>query len=78
VRKITKSADALSQKVDEAFKEDILQSANKLVHFVETISKPYQDACQRKIDWLQGVQGELSGVERKLQTLKVEIQNLHG
>lgn len=78
VEKIIKSADALSQKVDEAIEKDILQSSNKLVHFVETMSKPYQDACQQKIDWLQGVQGELSGVERKLQTLKVEIQNIHG
>jgi hypothetical protein len=78
VEKIAKSADALSRKVDKAFEKDISQSANKLVQFVQTISKPYQDACQQKIDWLQGVQSELSGVERKLQTLKVEIQNLHG
>jgi hypothetical protein len=78
VEKIAKSADALSRKVDKAFEKDISQSANKLVQFVQTISKPYQDTCQQKIDWLQGVQSELSGVERKLQTLKVEIQNLHG
>ncbi|GJN14327.1 hypothetical protein PR202_gb01138 [Eleusine coracana subsp. coracana] len=79
VEKITKSADALSRKVDEAIEKDIsLCANNRLVHFVENISKPYQDACQQKVDWLQGVQGELSGVERKLQTLKVEIQNIHG
>ncbi|KAK3138879.1 hypothetical protein QOZ80_5AG0374620 [Eleusine coracana subsp. coracana] len=78
VEKITKSADALSRKVDEAIEKDISLCANRLVHFVETISKPYQDACQQKVDWLQGIQGELSSVERKLQTLKVEIQNIHG
>ncbi|XP_062231289.1 probable transmembrane GTPase FZO-like, chloroplastic [Phragmites australis] len=78
IEKVSKAADALSGKVDEAIQKDISQSANKLVNFVEVISKPYQDACQRKIDWLQGVQGELSVVERKLQSLKVEIQNLHG
>uniref|UniRef100_A0A0D3G777 G domain-containing protein n=1 Tax=Oryza barthii TaxID=65489 RepID=A0A0D3G777_9ORYZ len=77
VEKIGKAAEKLSSKVDEAIQQDISRSANQLVHFVETVSKPYQDACQQKIDWLQGVQGELSTVERKLQTLKVEIQNLH-
>ncbi|OEL25369.1 putative transmembrane GTPase FZO-like, chloroplastic [Dichanthelium oligosanthes] len=78
IEKVNKAADELSRKVDEAMQKDISQSANNLVRFVEVISKPYQEACQRKIDWLQGVQGELSAVERKLQTLKVEIQNLHG
>ncbi|KAK3135648.1 hypothetical protein QOZ80_5BG0421680 [Eleusine coracana subsp. coracana] len=57
VEKITKSADALSRKVDEAIEKDISLCANRLVHFVENISKPYQDACQQKVDWLQGVQG---------------------
>ncbi|KXG21917.2 hypothetical protein SORBI_3009G125400 [Sorghum bicolor] len=78
IQKVNKAADELSRKVDEAIQKDISQSANDLIRFVEVISKPYQEACQRKIDWLQGVQGELSAVERKLQTLKVEIQNLHG
>ncbi|KAG0517934.1 hypothetical protein BDA96_09G131800 [Sorghum bicolor] len=78
IQKVNKAADELSRKVDEAIQKDIAQSANDLIRFVEVISKPYQEACQRKIDWLQGVQGELSAVERKLQTLKVEIQNLHG
>ncbi|KAI5018519.1 hypothetical protein ZWY2020_043407 [Hordeum vulgare] len=78
VEKVSKAADELSRKVDEAIQKDISQSASKLVQFVDTASKPYQEACQRKIDWLQGVQGELSAVERKLQTLKVDIQNLHG
>jgi hypothetical protein len=78
IQKVNKAADELSRKVDEAIQKDISQSATNLIRFVEVISKPYQEACQRKIDWLQGVQGELSAVERKLQTLKVEIQNLHG
>lgn len=78
IEKVNKAADELSRKVDEAIQKDISQSATNLIRFVEVISKPYQEACQRKIDWLQGVQGELSTIERKLQTLKVEIQNLHG
>jgi hypothetical protein len=78
VEKVSKAADELSRKVDEAIQKDISQSASKLVQFVDVASKPYQDACQRKIDWLQGVQSELSDVERKLQSLKVDIQNLHG
>lgn len=78
LEKVSKAADDLSRKVDEAIQEDISQSASKLVQFVDVLSKPYQDACQRKIDWLQGVQGEMSAVERKLQTFKVDIQNLHG
>lgn len=78
IEKVNKAADELSRKVDEAIQKDISQSATNLIRFVEVISKPYQEACQRKIDWLQGVQGELSAVERKLQTLKVGIQNLHG
>nr|CAB3461600.1 unnamed protein product [Digitaria exilis] len=78
IEKVNKAADELSRKVDEAIQKDISLSANNLVRFVEVISKPYQEACQQKIDWLQGVQSELSAVEHKLQTLKVEIQNLHG
>jgi len=78
IEKVNKAADELSRKVDEAIQKDISQSANNLVRFVEVISKPYQEACQQKVDWLQGVQGELSSVERELQTLKVEIQNFHG
>jgi len=78
IEKVNKAADELSRKVDEAIQKDISQSANNLVRFVEVISKPYQEACQQRVDWLRGVQGELSSVERELQTLKVEIQNLHG
>ncbi|RLN30223.1 hypothetical protein C2845_PM05G24250 [Panicum miliaceum] len=78
IEKVNKAADELARKVDEAIQKDISQSANNLVRFVEVISKPYQEACQQKVDWLQGVQVELSSVERELQTLKVEIQNLHG
>ncbi|CAN6328401.1 unnamed protein product [Urochloa humidicola] len=77
IEKVNKAADELSRKVDEAIQKDISESADNLVRFVEDVSKPYQEACQQKVDWLQGVQGELSAVERKLQTLKVEIQNLH-
>ncbi|KAM0883039.1 hypothetical protein ACQ4PT_031897 [Festuca glaucescens] len=77
VEKVSKAADELSRKVDEAIQKDISLSASKLVQFVDVASKPYQDACKRKIDWLHGVQSELSAVERNLQSLKVEIQNLH-
>ncbi|KAL6842205.1 hypothetical protein ACP4OV_027968 [Aristida adscensionis] len=65
VEKISKAADKLSRKVDQAIQNDISQSASKLINFVEVISKPYQEACQQKIDWLQGVQGELSAVEQQ-------------
>ncbi|KAJ3688020.1 hypothetical protein LUZ61_017184 [Rhynchospora tenuis] len=75
--KIEKVANALSQEVEQAMKNDLIQSTEKLAQFVKFISKPYRDAARQKIERLELTQAELTSMGQKLQDLKVEIQNIH-
>lgn len=77
IEKVRKVADGLAREIEEAMQKDLMQSTERLRYFVEAVSKPYQNAAQRRIDRLVKMQDELTRVERKLQELKVEIQNLH-
>lgn len=77
IEKVQKAADGLAREIDEAMQKDLMQATERLRCFVEVISKPYQDAAQRRIDRLLKTQNELAKVVQKLQDLKVEIQNLH-
>ena len=74
---MTKVADGLAREIEEAMQKDLMQATERLSYFVEAISKPYQDAAQHRIDRLLIIQDKLAKVERDLQDLKVEIQNLH-
>lgn len=76
-KKIEKVADALAQEVEQAMKKDLIQSTEKLAHFVQSISKPYREAAQQKIDRLESIQAELANTGQRIQNLKVDIQNLH-
>jgi ABC-type transporter Mla subunit MlaD len=75
--KIEKVANALTQEVEQAMKKDLAQSTEKLGQFVKSISKPYRDAAQQRIEQLQLIQAELANTGKKIQNLKVDIQNLH-
>ncbi|KAK9282279.1 hypothetical protein L1049_005193 [Liquidambar formosana] len=77
VDKVKRTADALAREVDEAMQKDLSETLSNLENFVEIIANPYQEAAQRRLDALLQIQDELSIVEKKLQTLQIEIQNLH-
>ncbi|ONK67439.1 uncharacterized protein A4U43_C05F50 [Asparagus officinalis] len=77
IEKVRKVADGLALEIEEAMEKDLKLASEKLDCFVEAFSKPYQDAAQLKIDRLVKIQDNLAKMERKVQDLKVEIQNLH-
>lgn len=77
IEKVRRVADGLAHEIEDAMQKDLLHSTEKLTHFVEVISKPYQDAVEQRMDQLLTIQGELANIEQKLQALKTDIQNLH-
>ena len=76
VDKVNKIADGLAREVEEAMQNDLMETVGNLENFVKTIGKPYQDAAQERLDKLLDLQ-ELSNVDKKLKTLRIEIQNVH-
>ncbi|KAG6774473.1 hypothetical protein POTOM_021826 [Populus tomentosa] len=77
VDKVNKIADGLAREVEEAMQNDLMETVGNLENFVKTIGKPYQDAAQERLDKLLDLQEELSNVDKKLRTLRIEIQNVH-
>lgn len=77
VDKVNRIADGFAREVEEAMRKDLAETVENLENFVKTIGKPYQDAAQKRLDKLFDVQDELSNVEKKLKTLRVDVQNLH-
>ncbi|KAF9606424.1 hypothetical protein IFM89_025113 [Coptis chinensis] len=77
VEKVKKTADALARELEEAMQKDLMESVTNLEKFVELLSKPYKDAAQQTVDRLSEVQEDLVGVEKNLQRLQFQIQNLH-
>ncbi|URE04646.1 Dynamin family [Musa troglodytarum] len=77
VEKVRRVADKLAHEIEKAMQKDLQHSIEKLNHFVEATGKPYAEAAQDRIDWLAKTQDELAKVEQNLQTMKIEIQNLH-
>ncbi|OVA06676.1 Thiamine phosphate synthase [Macleaya cordata] len=75
--KVRRTADAVARELQEAMQKDLLQNIEDLENFVKFISKPYQDAAQQRVDRSLKTQEELTTVQKKLQTLQNEIQNLH-
>ncbi|XP_010255948.1 PREDICTED: probable transmembrane GTPase FZO-like, chloroplastic isoform X2 [Nelumbo nucifera] len=75
--KVKRAADILAREVKEAMQRDLLKTIEDLENFVKLISKPYQDAAQSRLDKILEIQEELLNVEKRLQTLQIEIQNLH-
>ncbi|XP_044487086.1 probable transmembrane GTPase FZO-like, chloroplastic [Mangifera indica] len=77
IEKVNRVADGLSREIEEAMQKDLSETVGNLETFVKQIGRPYQVAAQHKLDKLLQIQDELSNVQKKLQTLRVEIQNVH-
>ncbi|WJZ90194.1 hypothetical protein VitviT2T_009357 [Vitis vinifera] len=77
IEKVTRAADAFARELEVAMQKDLLETVENLENFVKLIAKPYQDEAQNRLDKLLEIQDELSNVEKKLQTLQIQIQNLH-
>ncbi|XP_059660506.1 probable transmembrane GTPase FZO-like, chloroplastic [Cornus florida] len=77
VDKVKRTVDALSRELEEAMQKDLGESIENLENFVELIGKPYLDIAQQRLDKLLDTQDELTNIEKKLEALQIEIQNLH-
>ncbi|KAL5982543.1 hypothetical protein ACLOJK_016616 [Asimina triloba] len=77
IDKVKRAADTLSHKLEEAMLKDLSKSLEDLEQWVETLSKPHEDAAKHRLERMLGIQEELSTIGKKLQTIKLEIQNLH-
>ena len=75
VDQVNRIADGLAREVEEAMQKDLMKTVGNVENFVRTIGKPYQDAAQKRLDKLLELQEELSNVDKKLRTLRIEIQN---
>lgn len=75
VDQVNRIADGLAREVEEAMQKDLMKTVGNVENFVRTIGKPYQDAAQKRLDKLLDHQEELSNVDKKLRTLRIEIQN---
>ncbi|XP_043691420.1 probable transmembrane GTPase FZO-like, chloroplastic isoform X2 [Telopea speciosissima] len=75
--KVKRTADALAHELEEAMQKDLLRTIENLESFVKFISEPYRDAAQHRLDNFLEIRGELTSVEEKLKSLRIEIQNLH-
>lgn len=63
--------------MEDAMQKDLSEATQNLENFVKLIGKPYQDLAQSRLDELLKTQEKLTDVEKKVETLQVEIQNLH-
>ncbi|KAI3449630.1 hypothetical protein Pfo_006295 [Paulownia fortunei] len=77
VDKVRRTADALARQLEEAMQKDLLETTNSLNNFVTLIGKSYQERAQDRVNKLLGTLDELTAIEEKLETLQIEIQNLH-
>ncbi|KAK9161185.1 hypothetical protein Syun_007526 [Stephania yunnanensis] len=75
--KINRSADALARELEDAMLQDLKETIAILENFVKVISEPYMKAVQQNIDRLLEIEKELVNIDEKMQTLRIEIQNLH-
>ncbi|KAK9139747.1 hypothetical protein Scep_009428 [Stephania cephalantha] len=75
--KIKRSADALARELEDAMLQDLKETIAILENFVKVISEPYMKAVQQNIDRLLEIEKELVNIDEKMQTLRIEIQNLH-
>ena len=57
--------------------KDLLEATQNLENFVKLIGKPYQDLAKHRLDELLKMEEKLTNAEKKLETLRIEIQNLH-
>ncbi|KAK6141402.1 hypothetical protein DH2020_024850 [Rehmannia glutinosa] len=77
VNKVRRTVDALARELEEAMQKDLLETTNSLNSFVTLIGKPYQEIAQDRVNKLLGTLDELKAIEGQIETLQIEIQNLH-
>ncbi|GAB4840767.1 hypothetical protein Ancab_021529 [Ancistrocladus abbreviatus] len=77
VDKVKRIADAVRHEVEEAMQNDLAEAIENVEKYVQVIAKPYQEATQERVDQLLEIEGELENVEKKLQSLQIELQNFH-
>ncbi|XP_051118794.1 probable transmembrane GTPase FZO-like, chloroplastic [Andrographis paniculata] len=77
VDKVRRTADALARQVEDAMQKDLSNATDTLNDYTTLVAKPYQETAQNRADQLSATLDELAAIQRKLETLQVEIQNLH-
>ncbi|KAK4357375.1 hypothetical protein RND71_022985 [Anisodus tanguticus] len=77
VDKVKRTADGLARELEEAMQKDLLETTRNVEDFVKLIGKPYQDRAQNRLDELLVTAEELTIIEKKLKSLRNDIQNLH-
>lgn len=77
VDKVKSIADTVEQEIVEAMQKDLLMTIKNMEDFVSLVGKPYEEAAQQRLDKLLDTQEQLTIIEKKLQTLQVELQNFH-
>ncbi|KAL9251751.1 putative transmembrane GTPase FZO-like, chloroplastic [Drosera capensis] len=77
VDKVKYIADTVTAEIEEAMQKQLSATVKSLQNFVQDIGKPYREAAQERIDELVELQGELTNVEGKLNSLQIELQNFH-
>ncbi|XP_021739804.1 probable transmembrane GTPase FZO-like, chloroplastic [Chenopodium quinoa] len=74
---VKKIADVVEKEIVEAMQKDLSITVKNMEDFVSLVGKPYEEAAQQRLDKLLETREQLTVVEKKLQTLQVELQNLH-
>lgn len=77
VDKVKRTADGLARELEEAMQKDLLETTRNVEDFVKLIGKPYQVRAQNRLDELLATAEELTIIEKKLKSLRIDIQNLH-
>ncbi|GMP99822.1 hypothetical protein CsSME_00047154 [Camellia sinensis var. sinensis] len=77
VDKVKRTADGLARELEEAMQKDLLETTENLENFVKLIGQPYQDLAECSLNELLETQEKLKDIEKELDKLRIEIQNLH-
>ncbi|CAO2824213.1 unnamed protein product [Amaranthus hypochondriacus] len=77
IDKVKSIADAAEQEVIEAMQKDLSITVKNLEEYVSLLGKPYEEAAQQRLDKILDTREQLTVIEKKLQTLLVELQNIH-
>ncbi|GAB2262601.1 hypothetical protein Droror1_Dr00003598 [Drosera rotundifolia] len=77
VDKVKHIADTITAEIEEAMQKELSDTVKSLQNFVGDIGKPYREAALERVDELVELQGELTNVERKLNSLQIQLQNFH-
>uniref|UniRef100_A0A803MX97 G domain-containing protein n=1 Tax=Chenopodium quinoa TaxID=63459 RepID=A0A803MX97_CHEQI len=70
-------ADVVEKEIVDAMQKDLSTTVKNMEDFVSLVGKPYEEAAQQRLHKLLETREQLTVVEKKLQTLQVELQNLH-